>query len=476
MPNLDGIVAAVGGNSISIKTELGEVMVLPRQFGESPKVGTAVSIDLSTGAPKVYHTPPITEVEKPTDFLNFYAIEGESTVPKTADDKGKTSFRKKESAIYGPQVPYSFMDLPVGSRSISANNGNVVFAGPTAAGMAVGCDNKLIVRFNGAMEMVTSHLISLQGRTVIVSSFRDNLSVEIDILNSDAPGGANFDAIKTKAVSDMEGTPSTVAEDGTMNTDGVDPKTYEESFDAQVENGDTEHGAFLKMFGLHIAEILTSVRWERLRFRGDQKTFNEAFDGIAEFKNYIGYCNECYESGSIKEMEFFVSLSSENPDTETVSVRIPRCETQVVDTIYPITAVINGEDYNVDAMNIVMSSGVKIEYVAKKRVYALSHGIITKKSFTSSDQQATYSNALHLDVDKISFANLNFDNNVPDYCGNSVGLPSINWNGDFLLSVSGSMSLGSVGDAAFVSSISAILAGGTRGIKIDSSGSTAITF
>ena len=90
--------------------------------------------------------------------------------------------------------------------------------------------------------------------------------------------------------------------------------------------------------------------------------------------------------------------------------------------------------------------------------------------------QATLSNNLHIDVDKISFSSLNFDNDVPDFCGNPVGLPTINWNGDFLLSVSGSMTLASVGAGTVASSVRAILAGGTRGIAVDSSGSTAITF
>ena len=191
---LDGIINSVSKSSISITTTDGDTVSIPRNFGETPAPGTAIKVDMSTGMPVVSSAPPITEIGVNKDYLNFYAIDGENTVPPTEATAAPIEFNGIK-AKYGPNVSFGFVDLPVGSKTISANNGNVVFSGDTAVGMAVGCDNKLIMRHKGHMELVTSHLISLQGRTVVVSSFRDNFTVEIDIINSEVSGGKSFEEI-----------------------------------------------------------------------------------------------------------------------------------------------------------------------------------------------------------------------------------------------------------------------------------------
>ena len=471
MDVIDGVVEKITGEDMVISTELGDKITLPRYAGETPPVGSAVQIDFSTGSPKLYSTPPIALIEKVDRFMNFYALPEENPSPEV-DTVAGTASSGGEKSIYGPFTPFSFMDSPVGARTLSASNGNVCFAGQTAVGFALSCDTKLIAKSTGQMELVTSHFTSLQGRTVIVSSFRDNISIEIDILNSDSQTTANFTGIKEAIIKDMIGTEEKVDEETKEVTPAIDPLTYENAFELRYP--DSEHPAFTKMFGLHLAEILTLVQWERVRFRGDEKTFHETFDGIADFQNYIGYCSDCYENGEIMEMEFFLVLGDSND--EGASIRVPQCEEQVIDAIYPVTAKINEEQYTVTAMNINMRSGTRIEYVARRRIYSLSHGVVAKKSFVASDQQGVFSNKLHVDVDKISFSNLSFDNGVPDFCGNDTNLPAIYWNGDFLLSVSGTLSLASVGNLTIASSVQSIIAGGTRGIKIDSSGSTAITF
>ncbi len=378
---------------------------------------------------------------------------------------------EKESIKFGPFTPHSFMDTPIGASPIIAGNGNIVFAGQTAVGMATSCSSKIVARHNGEVEIVTPHFISIQGRTVIVSDFRKNLSIEIDILNIKAKKTINFAGIKEKIMKAIAG--KEAGEDSKGNPTAAEPPTnYEDAFKANYESFD--HPAFLKMFGLHLAEVLCSYQWERVRFRGDEKTFHETFAGIAEFKNYTGYCTECFETGTVRELEFFLTLGES--DEAKATMFVPRCEEQVVDSIYELSAKINNDDYIISAMNIVMGSGTRIEYVAKKRVYSFSHGIIAKKSFVSSEQQGVFSSKLHVDVDSISFASLNFSNNVPDFCGNDTGLPSIDWDGDFMLSVTGSLTMASTEQLTISSTVQAIIAGGTRGIKITSSGSSAITF
>ena len=473
---VDGIISSISDANVIVTTDLGDTITIPRFFGETPKNGTAVQVDFSTGSPKIYSTPVIALIENVNQYLNFYAIEAENGVPSTSDAVGTSAMPSaKKTSDYGPFIPYSFVDTPVGAQTLVAGNGNIVFGGPTACGMATGCDNKVVVRHTGEMEMVSGHFIALQGRTVIVSNFQANLGIEIDIINVDSGSGAGkFDGIKTAIAKSILGTEGeTDPATGETTVTAKDPMTYEEAFDEAVGD-DHDNGAFLRMFGLHIAEILVTVQWERVRFRGDEKTFQEVFSGIASFQNYIGYCTGCYNSGKIKEMEFFVSAGDSN--SEGASVVVPQCEEQVADTIYELNAEINGEQYTVDAMNIVLGGGTRIEYVAQKRVYSFSHGVIAKKSFTSADQQGVFSNKLHVDVDKISFSNLSFDEGVPDFCGNSTGLPTIYWNGNFALSISGTASITSVQKLVLASSVETLIAGGTRGIKIDSSGSTAVTF
>ncbi len=471
---IDGLIAVVTPQEVIVETELGELVTLPRYFGETPPVGAAVRLDFSSGAPKIYSTPPITKIEKVDRFLNFYAMPGEG-IPVEVDSRAGEAKMRDKVAKYGPFVPYSFMDTPIGARTTVADNGNMSFTGPTAVGMATGCGNKVIVRHKGQMEVVTKHFVALQGRTVIVSSFEQNLSIEIDILRAPVETKIDFKKIKNEIAKEMLGKEESIDPKTEKPVPAVDPKTYEDAFDLLTKGAESfSHPAFVKMFGLHLAEILCSVEWERVRFRGDEKTFIETFDGIADFSGYEGYCTDCYNSGKIRELEFF--LTREESTKVPASLNIPRCENQVADRIYEMSATINDTQYSVSALNIVTSDGTRIEYVSQKREYSFSHALVAKKSFVAADQQGVFSNRLHVDVDKISFSNLSFDNGVPDFCGNDTELPVIYWNGDFLLSVSGSLTMGAEGALTIASSVQSILAGGTRGIKIDSSGSTAITF
>ncbi len=473
----DAIVTAVTTVDIIVETEIGDPMTLPRYSGETPAVGSAIRIDMTTGVPKIYSTPPVSTMEKVDRFLNFNADSKEAAAVEVPDKTG-TSALEGVTPSFGPFTPYSFLDTPVGAKTVAAGNGNLLFAGPTAVGMAVSPSAKMILKDNGAMEIVTSHFVSVQGRTVLVSSFRENLSIEIDILNVDVESKVDFSSIKKVIAEDIMGEDAGKDKDG-KPTAAVPPLTYETSFKKRLKDTKSfKHPAFIKMFGVHIAELLCSVQWERVRFRGSEKTFRETFAGIAMFDSYIGYCKECYNTEIVKELEFFVVPTGDikTPAKAPASVFVPACEEQVADKIYELAATINDEMYTITAMNIVTSDGTKIEYVARKRVYSFSHGILAKKSFTSADQQGVFSNNIHIDVNQMSFSNLNFSTNTTDFCDNDTALPTINWDGDFVLSVTGSLSMASTEEMTLASAIETVLAGGTRGIKINSAGSSAITF
>ncbi len=471
MAGIAGIVTIIDANTVTIATEEVGSVVLPRLGGDVPGRGTAVEINFDGGTPKLFIAPPVTEAQESSRFLNFYAVEDDGKAPEV-DTKAPVVKARKTTNSYGPAIPYSFIDTPIGAKTIIAANGNLMFAGPTAVGMATSCSGKMIIREDGEMEQVTPHYVALLGKTVYVSDFLADISIEIDIMNTEVDDGVDFSEIKSAIAKAILGEGDTPPPDpDAPPPKSPEPVTYETAFDAEADK--FQHPAFIKMFGLHIAEILCSFKWTRVKFRGKEKTFHEAFDGVAEFQNYIGYCKECFETDKIAELEFF--LVDKTVGNRTANVTIPNCEEQTVGGLYEPFAIVNGEEQAITAMIITLTDGTLIEYFSKKRTYAFSHGTIAESCFVSASKHGSFFDKAHMDIDKLTISNLTFDTTATNYCDSVMGLPTVHWNGDFRLDVSGSLTLASGGPMELSSSISAILGGGTKGIKIDSSGSSAIT-
>jgi len=452
---ISGRVTGITESSITVLTEYSNEIDVPRYMGISPQMGQAVVLDLSMSYPQIYPAQAIAKLSSLKRYLNFYAISGENTVPEpTAKGKADANGVGQEDK-YGQTSQFFFADTQLGLDSVKTGNGNIAFAGPTAAGIATSCESKVIARDNGTVEIVTPHLMALYGSTIVIDNFSAGIHIEIDITTARSAGGAgDIEAAKKSVVSMMSGD-----EEGGS-------RTYEMAF------ADLEADPFIKMFGLHLGELLLTFQWSRLLFRGQESVFHEVFDKYGTFDSVYAYCGGCAGENRIKSMEFFLMPGAGN--LERAHVPIPPCSNASSD-ILQINGFFNGEEYSIFAMNIVMSDGGVVEYSANKKTYSLEHGIIAKKSFVSSDYAGVYSNAVHVNVDSIAIPEINISSSTPGYCGGSVGIPSLTWGGDMTISVMGSFTVSATEDATVFGGSSAIIGGGTRGIRVDSTGSSAIT-
>ena len=454
-----GIVKKVDDVGITLSMESGGEMTVPKNFGESPKEGDVLMVEHSSGAPVLYSMPPVSRVGTIKRYMNFYAIEKEGNVPDLKPrDKNLSADAAPDTPI-APFSPFSFADTPAGARTLAAGNGNMCFAGPTSAGIVTSCESKMIVRDDGTAEIVTPHFRGMLGKTIVVSSLHDNLAIEIDISSDESSGGVyDINSIKNRIANLI------VGKDGPAIS-------YEEAFAKSIDGSNLQ--PFYNLFGLQLAEVLLTFKWERLKYHGSEKVLNEVFGEIAMLASAYTYCQDCYGEDVIGEMEYFLSPGMDNSDG--VYINFPSCESDVYDTVMGVNAYINGDMYEVYALNMTLKDGTTIEYSKKKRIYALSHGIMAKGSWNSAKKHALYSDDFHANVDAIAIPDLTISSNALTYCDNRIGMPSITWEGDFNLNVLGDASISATGANTIYGGRNAVIGGGTRGIYVDNTGSSAIT-
>lgn len=290
------IVKKIKKDYIIVETVVGGKMKIPRFYGEAPMIGDTIIVDMTGGgAGRIYSAPSIAEVGEQTRYLNFYSIEDDGNEPDVKLSGGDLQLGNSETAKktkIAPYSPFGFVDLPAGSRTMDAGNGNVIFASKTSVGMATSCQSKMIFRDNGTAEFATPHFMGLIGRTVVVSTFQDDLSIEIDISTKESSGGTrDINTIKNSIAKLV------IGEDG-------DPISYEEAFEQAVTGSQNEQ--FYRIFGLHLGEILLTFKWRRFKYIGSEKVFHEVFSTLGMFDTLYQYCLDCYGKNNIVMMEFFL--------------------------------------------------------------------------------------------------------------------------------------------------------------------------
>ncbi len=455
-----GIVKSVDSKETIVETVGGEIIKIPRFFGEAPAKGTVVTIDDTSSGPKLFLSPPATKITDVKRYMNFYAVEADGNLPSEPIKQAKLETTPDVQQEIGQFGAFNFADTPAGARTLNAGNGNMVFASPTAAGIVTSCESKMIVRDNGTAELVTPHFMGLMGRTVIVSSFQEDLSIEIDITTELSSGGADDLQLIKKKIADL-----------VVGENGVGPVTYEDAFAVEAISG--PNGPFIETFGLHLAELLMTFKWSRLKYTGSEKNFHEVFGELGMFDSLYIYCLECINADNVASLEIFLSPGLTFP--EPVDVNVPSCEVNVTGTITGLNATFNGDQYTAYAASMTLRNGTTIEYALAKRVYALSHGVMAKAAWSSSDNHAVYAETFHANIDRIAFPDLTISPNTPGFCGTPVSVPTITWGGDFNLNILGNASIVADGNATFYGGSKVIIGGGTKGIQVDNTGSSAIT-
>lgn len=458
LQSLSGIVKRVDKEYILIELEDGTTTSIPRFFGEVPAVDSTVVVDYSSGDAKIYTAPPVSAIVPIKRYMNFYAVEADGNTPSDVSQLDYAPDGSITETI-APFSPFSFADTPAGSRTLAASNGNMVFSSSTAVGLVTACDSKLIVRDDGTLEMVTPHFMALMGRTVVVNAFHDDLSIEIDLTSTvNNAGSADVSGIK-QAISDK-----------ILGISG-DPMTYEEAFYDSI--GGSLHEPFYQMFGMHLAELLLSFKWERFKYTGNETTFAEVFGTLGAFESIYSYCAGCYNNDRISSLEVF--LIPDYSFAERGTVQNPSCVSIAESSIDSINTFFNEVPYSVPFMTMRLHDGTLIEYAVKKRQYSLDYGVMSKKHWNSSEQAATYANNLTVNVDSLSLPDITISPETRDYCGRATPTPTITWGGDFLFNIIGSATIISEDEMFLFGGTSATLAGGTKGILVDSNGSSAIT-
>jgi len=445
--SVEGIVEAVTGNSITIETEQGIALTLPRFYGEVPNPGTAVVISYSEGGPQISIKAPVTKIASIDKFLNFNMF---SFSVKT----GNVGAEGLSEASDTPSnnVPFSFIDTPIGSKTIIASNGNVSFAGPTAAGIAVSCENKLILRDTSEMELVSPHFVSMQGKTIIVNSFKYDLMVEIDISRNAVESEIDFISIKEEIAKKI--------------LFGLDEKfyTYEEALEDSYDL--FEYPGFLNLFGLHLAEILCVFSWERLKFSGNDMVLSGVLDGIAEIKGFQDIARCDFGDGKIRSGEFWFTPKPEG-DTglNFAAVVIPTSSVDLKGKVQECILKRKGEVKSVYAYNLTLSNGTIIEYKARAREYSFDTASVSDRISVSSRETGSYHRRAHSEIEQMNFGKLV----IGDYIFDAVDTlhSSVEFQSDFELSSTGKLS--------FSSAVELFLLGQGRGLRIDGEGSTAIT-
>jgi hypothetical protein len=140
-----------------------------------------------------------------------------------------------------------------------------------------------------------------------------------------------------------------------------------------------------------------------------------------------------------------------------------------------MTISIGSTQYTVSTMELVMGDGSIVDYSYKRRSYAVSHGTMACKTWLSGNSTATFSNSHQVDINTIGFSDITVSGGGEGFCGEAFGLPSISWGGDFNFSVAGGIYVNGSGSAYIHAGESIVIGGGSKGILVNDSGSSAIT-
>jgi len=226
---------------------------------------------------------------------------------------------------------------------------------------------------------------------------------------------------------------------------------------------------------LHLSDVLLRFKIERIRFTGNPKVFREIFGRRGDLDNVFHYLvgNDSI-SDTVSSLEIFMT-SGPTTSAPPVRVSVPSCEYNVQSEIKPLSIMWNGDEYNIYSMNMVLKNGDTIEYGSNKRAYFLHYGTMADGVWESANKAGTFVSRLHMDIDQITFPDITISASAKTYCEGTIGLPTITWNGSMQLNILGELLVSATSDIGIYSGTTAVVGGGTRGISIDSSGTTTIT-
>ena len=131
--------------------------------------------------------------------------------------------------------------------------------------------------------------------------------------------------------------------------------------------------------------------------------------------------------------------------------------------------------YNVASMIMNLRDGSNIQYSSRERKYSLSSGTMACHSWISGNKTATFSDSHQVDINNMSLKDITVNGGEEGFCGEASTIPVVTWGGDFTMNILGSLMM-SAGENGYIhAGTSLVIGGGTKGIYIDSTGSSATT-
>jgi len=441
-----GIVANVTKDKIDIELETGTGITVPRTQTVPFSCGSAVIVDMTSGYPVVEEAPPITSMESVNMFMNFYPpsdIDIENV--NTSVEDNETSFGVNKS---------KFLDIPEGAKTLQSSGTPLVFASKTSAGHAVTCESKMISRSGTNASEISAPVISMMlGRTIYVSNFFGNYTVEVDFSNVPVTGNQ---AQQVEAYSKI------ITND--MLNNG---KTYEEAFESAVEGSSAK--GFLETFGLFAAETLLTYTITRIKFSGDMNSLNEVFQGISGLDAIIGYAFDS-STGTLSDISSFeMELTPGDAGGGGIQLAVPSCET-TSGVLYPITVIFGNKLYTITHLKMMTNDSRIVEFYKEKVTYAFKHGELIMNRWSSSQKNMLIAENMHSSVQNLAIGTIRLGSST-GYCGEQLNSSNILVTGDFNMNATGYMSFLSDETISLTASESIVLTGGTNTVIFDAGGS-----
>lgn len=423
-------------------TETGAFQI-PIGNGGKPRKGQVLIID-DESMSQEYTIASVLSVDSPEfRYLNFRKIPDNADPSVLEKDGGEN-----DTIPLAKRSKNAFNDIPDGTRTMEATNGAVVMAGSEICGMAMSSSNKIILRNNNAMEMITPHSIQLLGQCVKVSSFKEGFTLEIDLIsdNKESPITPIIDEIHASI---------------------LDGDSYDVAFQKALGNSGSFEKRFIQLFGIHIAEIVTVHKWMRIKIVGNvENVLNDYFPGTSGVFDF----SELSYYGDLAKIRSIEAHLVDVYPRDVISVHGALSCGDTRDTIIGINCVTNGEQRAVSTVVIHMTNGELITYGNSVTSYAVKSFDMSGERFTSAIIHKSSASQFHRDHTEELISHITLGVTGTSLCNQSVSYSGITFATDAIINIGGDLSVFTGGDVELSSPSIIKLSAAGRGIVIDSSG------
>ncbi len=345
--------------------------------------------------------------------------------------------------------PYSFRDVPAGSKTLEAKNGAVVIAGESMSGIVMTASNKILLRDDNSMEIVSPHSVTMLGHTVTVSSFSEGFTLEIDLVDTGKIG-------KSSIAPFIEAVHALVKE-------GM---IYSEAYRQVIGDAGGPLVNIINLFGLHIADIVMASKWTRIKIIGNVEHVESSyFSGgpinISELGYYTSSLAKC------SYLESFLTKPKSRSSFDILSP--PKCW-DMKSSIIGIRIKTEDGEREVSSAIMHLSSGRVINYSQEEMSYFERSAVVGKEIFTSGHTHKSSALVFHRDHETELMAEIRIGSSGSSLCGQPINFARLVFTEDANILIEGDLSLSAQGKILMQSPSTARIMAGGKGLLVDDSG------